>query len=131
MRYRDHSDGPWIEIANARPGWITVTMTFDAAGDRTPMHAHRHDHEMECRAGAALIEIDGVQTVVKLGDRYLVEPGLRHGAKALQSGTVLVCEHEIRRENGERDPDAFSADGIPLEWIERLTESWGPAHVAG
>ena len=129
--YRTHDDGPLTTIEHDRPGWISVRMIYDQPGCRTRLHVHRFDHEMECEAGAALIEIDGQRQVVQVGDRYLVENGKAHGVTPLRSGTVLLCRHEIRRENGEIDPDAFSAEGIPVEWLQRLTETWGPDHVAG
>jgi hypothetical protein len=79
-------------------------------------------------SGAALIDLDGERSVVRAGDRYLVEAGKQHGVMALASDTVLLCEHEIRAENGVIDPDAFSAEGIPLEWVSRLTET-EPVHA--
>jgi mannose-6-phosphate isomerase-like protein (cupin superfamily) len=130
MAYRHDADGPLTTISHDRPGWIVVRMEYDLPGCRTKLHVHRFDHWMVCEVGAALVEIDGKMDVVKSGDRYLVEKGKAHGVMPIMTGTVLRCEHEIRAENGEHDRDAFSPDGVPVEWVQRLTERWGPAHVA-
>lgn len=127
---RDDPGGPLTVIEHDRAGWICVRMTYDFAGCRTRLHAHCFDHWMRCEHGLARVEIEGVETIVRAGDRYLVAAGKRHGVLALQSGTVLLCEHEVRAENGQHDPEAFSPDGIPVEWLRRLTETWGPERVA-
>lgn len=129
--YRLADDGPLTAIEHDRPGWICVRMTYDRPGSFTRLHRHRFDHWMTCIRGRAMVDIDDASTVVTVGDRYLVEAGKAHGVVPLSSDTVLLCEHEIRAENGALMPDAFSPDGIPVEWLQRLTETWGPGHVEG
>jgi mannose-6-phosphate isomerase-like protein (cupin superfamily) len=124
--YRVTPDGPLAVVEHDRPGWICVRLTYDRLGALTHLHRHAFDHWMTCISGAALVEIDGDKRLVQAGERYLVERGKAHGVVPLSSDTVLLCEHEIRAENGALDPDAFSPDGIPVEWIARLTE---PSHA--
>lgn len=127
--YRHGEEGPLTTIEHDRPGWICVRMTYDHAGCRTLLHRHRFDHWMTVVSGAALIDIDNDRQIVRAGGRYLVEKGRAHSVVPLEPETVLLCEHEIRTENGVLDPEAFSSDGIPVEWVRRLTETWGPGNV--
>ena len=116
MQYRTHDDGPltsiWIE-----PGRVVVEMLFDQPGCHTRLHSHTFDHWMECIRGRAVIDIDGVTTIVGPGDRYLVEAHKRHGVQPLALDTVLRCVHE------HADVHPTGEDGIPLEWLDRLTEA--------
>ena len=123
--YRTQPDGPLTEVSHDRAGWIIVTLTYDLPGSETRLHVHRFDHWMTCVSGAARVEIDGEARIVRAGQRYLVEAGKAHGVVPLASNTVLLCEHEIRTANGETMPEAFSPDGIPVEWLQRLTDKWG------
>lgn len=116
MQYRTHADGPLTTIT-VEPGAVVVTMDFDVPGAFTQMHRHAFDHWMTCISGSARIVIDGVQTIVRPGDRYLVEAHKEHGVWPLESGTVLRCVHE----NADIHPDKAQA-GIPLEWLERLAD---------
>lgn len=114
MQYRDHEDGPLTTI-HVEPGAVIVTMEYDIPGCHTRLHSHTFDHWMECVSGSARIVIDGIQTIVKSGDRYFVEAGKQHSVWALASNTVLKCVHE----HADVKPDG--TDGIPLEWLDRLT----------
>lgn len=125
MAYRHAEDAPLTAIEHNRPGWICVRLTYDRPGCFTRLHRHRFDHWMTCVSGAAVIDIDDDRRIVRAGDRYLVAAGKAHGVIPLSSGTVLLCEHEIRAENGVHDPAAFAPDGFPIEWLERLTEPAG------
>lgn len=116
MQYRTHDDGPLTTIT-VEPGAVCVTMDFDTPGAFTRLHSHAFDHWLHCISGAARIEIDGVQTIVKPGDRYLVQAHAQHGVWPLQSGTVLRCVHE----HADIHPDR-ALEGIPLEWLTRLTD---------
>lgn len=115
IEYRTHENSPITSI-HVEEGAVIVTMTFNSLFEFTPMHAHTFDHWMECMEGAALISIDGIDTVVRKGDKYMVEAGKEHSATPLESHTVLRCVHE----NDEVDPDKCG-EGIPHEWIHRLT----------
>ena len=125
-RYRVHDLGPLTEIRQDRPGHVYVTMTFDLPGCYVRGHVHSFDHIMRVRAGALRCVVDGVQTIYRDGDDVLIGAGKAHELWSLASNTVAECDHEIRAENGDLMPDAFSPQGIPLEWVRRLTETWGP-----
>ena len=114
--YRTHDTGPLTSIY-IEPGAVIVTMEFDLPGAFTQMHAHTFDHWMECIRGSARIEIDGSETMVRPGDRYLVEAHKNHGCWPLESGTLLRCVHE----HADIHPDKAES-GIPLEWMHRLTD---------
>lgn len=116
MQYRTHDDGPLTTIG-VIPGAVVITMDFDRPGCFTRLHSHTFDHWMECVKGMARIEIDGVETIVRAGDKYMVAAHKQHGVWPLASGTVLKCVHE----SAEVHPDK-AGDGIPLEWLHRLTE---------
>jgi hypothetical protein len=123
---RLHQDGAAVSYRQDEPGWIVVRLSYDLPGAHTRLHAHAFDHWMRCIAGIAWIDIDDAAHILRPGDEYKVEAHRRHRVLPLAAGTVLDCRHEIRRENGAHDPKAFSAEGIPLEWLRRLTDDWGP-----
>lgn len=104
MQYRTHEDGPLVTISVL----ILVDMHFDLPMSFTPMHSHTFDHWMECMHGSARVVIDGVQTILKKGDRYLVEKEKRHGVWPLEVGTKLRCEQP------------FTGD-IPMALLDGLT----------
>lgn len=114
--YRPHEGGPLTTIS-IEPGAVVVTMAFDLPGCHTRLHSHTFDHVMHCDAGRARIEIDGVQSIVGPGDSYTVEAHKRHGVQPLSLDTVLRCVHE----HADIHPDN-ALDGVPLEWLHRLTD---------
>ena len=117
MQYRTHEEGPLTSIGIV-PGAIIVTMEYDLPGCHTKLHSHTFDHVMECVSGAARIVIDGETTIVTAGDKYLVEAHKQHGIWSLLSHTVLRCVHE----HADIHPDKKPRDGIPREWLTRLTD---------
>lgn len=117
MQYRTHDDGPLTTIS-IEPGAVVVTMEFDQPGSHTRLHSHTFDHWMECASGSARIVIDEHQSVVRAGDCYMVAAHKRHGVWPLESGTVLRCVHE----HADIHPDKKPLDGIPIEWLHRLTD---------
>ncbi|HVJ54883.1 MAG TPA: hypothetical protein VM689_20655 [Aliidongia sp.] len=123
---RLHEDGAAVSYRQDEPGWIVVRLSYDLPGAHTRLHSHRFDHWMRCITGLAWVDIEGDARILRPGDEYLVEAHRRHRVLPLAADTVLDCRHEIRRENGLHDPAAFTADGIPLEWLRGLTEDWGP-----
>lgn len=118
MQYRTQPDGPLTTIS-VHPGCIRVQMDFDVPGAHTKLHSHTFAHWMTCTQGAARIVIDGVQTIVRAGDRYLVAAHQQHGVWPLESGTVLLCDHE----HADIHPDKVDGEGIPIEWLHRLTDT--------
>lgn len=116
MQYRTHDDGPLTTI-HVEPGAIVVEMEFDMPESFVRLHSHTFDHWMECVKGSALIDIEGAGSVVKAGDRYMVEAHKRHGVRPLTVGTVLRCVHDCPGVH----PDG-ARDGIPQEWLNRLTD---------
>lgn len=123
MQYRNHDDGPLITIT-VGDGVIVISMLFDMPESFVRLHEHTFDHDMICRAGSALIEIDGQISVVQVGQTYKVAAGQRHGVRPLQVGTILECRHE----HADIHPDG-AKDGIPEEWLLRLTKQ-EPEHAA-
>lgn len=117
MQYRTHEDGPltsiWLEV-----GKICVEMKFDHPGAYTRMHSHSFDHWMECISGSARIFIDDKESIIKAGDRYLVEAHKHHGLWPLESNTIVRCVHE----HDDIDPSKVDKDSIPIEWLHRLTD---------
>lgn len=116
MQYRTHEDGPLTTIG-ILPGAVVVTMRFDLPGCHTRLHSHAFDHTMHCDAGRARIEIDGVASIIGPGDSYMVAAHKQHKVDPLALDTVLRCVHE----HADIHPD-HAGDGIPLEWLERLTD---------
>lgn len=114
--YRTHEDGALTTIT-IEPGAVVVTMLFDLPATYTKLHSHTFDHWMECIKGSAMIIIDDVRTVIRVGDKYMVEAGKHHEVFPLESDTVLRCVHE----HADIHPDN-ATEGIPLEWLHRLTE---------
>lgn len=117
MKYRTHENGPLTTI-HVEPGAVIVTMQFDLPGCHTRLHSHTFDHWMECVRGAARVEIDGIESFVREGGRYLVEAHKQHGVWPLSIDTVLRCVHE----HADIHPDKMDGTGIPLEWLDRLTD---------
>jgi quercetin dioxygenase-like cupin family protein len=115
--YRPHADGPLTTIS-VRPGAVEVAMLYDLPGCHTRLHAHTFDHVMHCDAGRARIEIDGQVSIVGPGDTYLVEAHKQHSVVPLALDTVLRCVHE----HADIDPAKTDGHGIPMEWLDRLTD---------
>ena len=124
MQYRTHDDGPLTTIT-IEPKAVVVTMNFDHPGAHTRLHSHTFDHWMECVSGAARILIDDVESIVRASERYFVAAHKQHGVWPLESNTVLRCVHE----HDDIHPDG-AKEGIPLEWLTRLTDKRGD-HVTG
>lgn len=118
MQYRDHEDSPLTSI-RIEEGAVIVTMEFDTLGCVTRLHSHTFDHWLTCIKGSARVVIDGVETIVREGDRYLVEAHKQHGVFPLETGSILECRHEHDDIHLSDKPH----DGIPMEWLSRLTES--------
>ncbi len=116
MQYRTHDDGPLTTI-RIEPGAVVVEMLFDLPICHTRLHSHTFDHTMHCVRGAARIMIDGKASEVTAGDSYLVEAHKQHGVWPLEFDTLLRCVHE----HADIDPSK-AGDGIPLEWLDRLTD---------
>lgn len=116
MQYRTHEDGPLTSI-RIEPGAVVVTMEFDRPLSYTRLHSHAFDHWMTCTKGSASIVIDGKYATVTEGDRYMVEAHKQHGVWPETVGTTLECRHE----HADIHPDR-AGDGIPLEWLHRLTD---------
>lgn len=125
MLYRTHEGGPLTEIT-IEPGAVIVTMTFDRPGDFTEGHRHAFDHDMEVKSGRFLMLLDGVPSVVEAGRRVTVPAGALHGGRALALDTVVRCVHR----HADIHPDKTDGEGIPLEWLTRLTIP-RQAHVGG
>jgi quercetin dioxygenase-like cupin family protein len=116
MKYRTHEDGPLTSI-EIGVGCVIVTMDFDHPGAYARPHRHTFDHWSHCVSGSARVLLDGKELILRAGEKAMVPAHALHGVWALESGTVVRCEHESE----EIHPDK-ATDGIPLEWLDRLTE---------
>ena len=115
--YRSHADSPLTTLA-IEPGAVTVSLLFDQPGSHTRLHSHTFDHWMEVVRGTVRIEIDGVVSICHAGDRYLVEAHKQHSVVPLTIDALVRCVHE----NPEVHPDNVTPNGVPHEWIARLTD---------
>ena len=120
MQYRTNADGPLTTI-HIEIGTVVIEMLFDVPGCFARLHSHTFPHTMTCVHGMARIEIDGVESIVREGETYLVEAHKQHGVWPLAIDTVLRCKHE----HADIHPDQ-AGSGIPLEWLDRLTD--GDSH---
>lgn len=110
-----------VEITNNRPGWLSLRLTFPNVGEIVRGHVHLFDHLMTVERGCLQLNCDGRIRTLSPKESVLISRGISHSLRALKRDTVALCEHEIRHENGELYPDAFTSDGIPVEWVQRLT----------
>lgn len=115
--YRPHENGPLTTI-RVIPGAVEISMLYDLPGCHTRLHSHAFEHTMHCDSGMARIEIDGVASIVRAGDSYVVEAHKQHSVHPLELDTVLRCVHE----HADIDPAKLDGQGIPLEWLDRLTD---------
>jgi hypothetical protein len=116
--YRSHADSP-LTTLSIEPGAVVVTMLFDQPNSHTRLHSHTFDHWMEVVSGTVLIELDGVRSIRRAGERYLVEAHKRHSVVPLSLDALVRCVHE----NPQVHPDNVDPHlGVPYEWVGRLTE---------
>lgn len=121
LRLEENGPLSFMEIV---PGAVCITMIFDGPNQSVKLHSHSFDHMMKCISGRAAITIDDQTRVVTAGDSYMVEAHKRHGVRSLQPGTTLKCVHENADITGEE------GEGIPAEWIYRLTDPPTPEEFA-
>ena len=119
--YRLTADGPVHLVYLPAPGVIAVRITWDRGLEPLRGHVHRHEHASRVVQGAVVVSFDGAARCLLQGEMIDVPAGVRHALMPTEPGTVVECEHRIRAENGDLMPDAFDPDGIPLEWVTRLT----------
>lgn len=117
MQYRTHEEGPLTTISIIS-GAIIVTMDYDVPGCFTKFHSHTFDHWLYCDQGSARIVIDEIEMIISAGDSYFVRAHKRHSVWPLEAYTSLRCVHE----HADIHPDKINGEGIPLEWLDRLTD---------
>jgi hypothetical protein len=120
MRQRLHALGPLVEYRQDRPGWVSIRLTFDEPWTHVMPHVHAFEHEMIVESGRLRLRAGDEARELGVGDRFVVPAGVPHGAEPQVGGTIARCDHEIRCANGELLPEAFSPDGVPLEWLPRI-----------
>ena len=113
LRLEENGPLSYMEVV---PGAVCIVMVFDGPNQSVKLHSHSFDHMMRCEAGRACITIDDLTRIVTAGDEYMVEAHKRHAVRSLQPGTTLRCIHENADIAGEE------GEGIPAEWIYRLTD---------
>lgn len=119
--YQLHPFGPTQELIHDRPGKIGIRLHFLHAGMSVPGHVHAFEHWMRMLSGVLRVEANGVEHILRAGEEMLVPAHVAHGLTSLASNTVAECEHDIREANGVLMPEAFAPDGVPIEWVRRLT----------
>jgi quercetin dioxygenase-like cupin family protein len=116
MQYRTHADGPLTTIS-VEPGAVRISMLFDVPGAHARLHSHTFPHTLTVKRGPVRIEIDGVVSIKQTGETYLVEAHKQHSVYPLTVDAEVDCVHE----HADIHPDR-AGEGIPLEWLRRLTD---------
>ncbi|MES2048875.1 MAG: AraC family ligand binding domain-containing protein [Pseudomonadota bacterium] len=114
-QYRVHAAGPLNSI-HVEPGVIYIDKEYDMPGVFDRFHSHAFGHWVTCLEGSVRIEDDNGENVLRKGDKLFLDAHVKHGLWALEAPTKVRCEHL------NEDIVIGSTDGIPLEWITRLTD---------
>lgn len=117
QEYRTHTNGPLVKIG-IEPGAVIVRMTADVMPCWVKMHRHIFDHDMICKDGSATLSLNGCVRKITAGEKVAVEAHAAHDLVFHKLGTVVECRHE----HADIHPDKTDGDGIPMEWLDRLTE---------
>ena len=100
-----HANDDWVDAepgvrrrilqAQGRLMLMEVQFAADAAG-----YEHRHPHEQisYCVAGRFEYSLDGRLHLLSAGDSIYVPGNVRHGAKALEPGTLLDVFTPLRED---------------------------------
>lgn len=87
------------------------------AGEIVPTHRHRYDHVTTCRAGRATLWAEsGGEKALGPGESWTVAGGIAHDIEFLEAGTIVECEHVLRRADGS--PVPFDYELSPRERVE-------------
>jgi len=76
------------QVLGHDPLLMMVRVTFER-GAVGYVHAHPHRQVTYVESGRFAFELDGVVTEVASGDSWFVPPGARHGATAIEAGSLI------------------------------------------
>ncbi len=95
--WEDAEPGVRRRILRAQGSLMLMEVQFaaDAAGYE---HSHVHEQISYCVAGRFEYSLDGRRHVLSVGDSIYVPGNTRHGAKALESGTLLDVFTPVRED---------------------------------
>lgn len=95
--WEDAEPGVRRRILQAQGGLMLMEVTF-AAGAAGYEHNHVHEQISYCVAGRFEYSLDGRAHLLAAGDSIYVPGNARHGAKALEAGTLLDVFTPVRED---------------------------------
>jgi len=95
--WEDAEPGVRRRILQAQGGLMLMEVTF-AAGAAGYEHDHVHEQISYCVAGRFEYSLDGRAHQLAAGDSIYVPGNARHGAKALEAGTLLDVFTPVRED---------------------------------
>jgi quercetin dioxygenase-like cupin family protein len=93
--WEDAEPGVRRRILQAQGRLMLMEVEF-AAGAAGYEHAHAHEQISYCIAGRFEYSLDGQLRVLSAGDSVYVPGDVRHGAKALEAGTLIDVFTPVR-----------------------------------
>ena len=95
--WEDAEPGVRRRILQAQGRLMLMEVQF-AAGAEGYVHYHPHEQISYCVAGRFEYELDGRAHVLSAGDSIYVPGGTRHGARALEAGTLIDVFTPLRED---------------------------------
>ena len=95
--WEDAEPGVRRRILQAQGGLMLMEVAF-AAGAAGYVHNHVHEQISYCTAGRFEYSLDGRVHVLAQGDSIYVPSNARHGAKALEAGTLIDVFTPVRED---------------------------------
>jgi quercetin dioxygenase-like cupin family protein len=95
--WEDAEPGVRRRILQAQGGLMLMEVEF-AAGAAGYVHNHVHEQISYCTAGRFEYSLDGRVHILAQGDSIYVPSNARHGAKALEAGTLIDVFTPVRED---------------------------------
>jgi quercetin dioxygenase-like cupin family protein len=95
--WEDAEPGVRRRILQAQGGLMLIEVQF-AAGAAGYEHKHVHEQISYCVAGRFEYSLDGRAHVLSQGESIYVPSNARHGAKALEAGTLIDVFTPVRED---------------------------------
>ena len=95
--WEDAEPGVRRRILQARGGLMLMEVAF-ASGAAGYVHNHVHEQISYCVSGRFEYSLDGRVHVLSQGDSIYVPSNARHGAKALEAGTLIDVFTPVRED---------------------------------
>jgi len=80
-------------------GLMMVEVEFHKASDDPGFHSHPHEQIAYVLRGKFEFIVDGVSSILEVGDSVYVEPDVVHGAKPLVDGSTFIDVFTPQRED--------------------------------